>query len=153
MTRIRTGGSGASAAIPAIGHGGGFSAGALARRAMTDLAGKMAASINDALGLTGGETGQWQGNSNDPYEIEQMVEAIATELGGTASEVGELSRALHAFVQESAALFAARPESRSLSYIRSVIGEGATGGESMANLATVTRHIDAATTGLQDAIG
>lgn len=152
MTRIRTGGSGASVAVQATGHGGGSSAGAAAHQAMTDLAGKMAASINDALGLTGGETGQWQGNGNDPYDIEQMVDALAAEFGGSASEVGELSRALHAFVQESAALFAARPESRSLSFIRAVIGEGATGSDSVANLSTVTRHVDAATTGLHGSI-
>jgi N-acetylglucosamine-6-phosphate deacetylase len=152
MTRIRAGGTGASAAVQAGGHGTTPPAGVIAQRAMTEVAGKMAASINDALGLAGGETGQWQGNGNDPYEIEQMAEALATELGGSASEIGELSRALHAFVQESAALFAARPESRSLAFIQTVIGEGLIENGAIADLPAVTRHIDAATTGLHGAI-
>ncbi len=144
MARIGTRGSGAASAVQGAASAGGASAGAVAGQAMAGLAGKMAASIGGALGLTGSATGQWQGNGNDPYEIEELVEALASEIGGTAADAGELSRALHGFVQESASLFAARPESRSLAFLNTVISE-AFGSDTAATLAAVSQQVDAAT--------
>lgn len=109
-------------------------------------------SIGTALGLTGGEADQWRGNGNDPYEIDDMVEALSAELGGNASDAGELSRAFHAFVQESAALFAARPESRSLAYMQSVISEPASDVNAVASLQAISQHVETATTALRGAI-
>jgi hypothetical protein len=153
MTRIKAGGTSASGAAQAVGLGASASAGKVAHQAMGDLAGKMAGSIGNALGVTGiSGTDQWQGNSNDPYDIEEMVEELASGIGGTASEAGELSRALHAFVQESAALFAARPESRSLAFLHTVINEGSSGSEAIASLSSVSKHVDAATMLVRGAI-
>jgi hypothetical protein len=153
MTRIKAGGTGASGTVQAAGLGVTVSAGKIAHQAMGDLAGKIAGSIGDALGLTGaGGADQWQGNSNDPYDIEEVVEELASGIGGTASEAGELSRALHGFVQESAALFAARPESRSLAFLHTVINEGSSGSDVVASLSAVSQHIEATTMLLRGAI-
>ncbi len=150
MTRIKAGGNSAAGAVQAAGGGaGGPSAGAVAQAAMSGLAGKMATSIGGALGLMGnGGADQWQGNGNDPYGIEDLVEELQQDIGGSASETGELSRALHAFVQESAALFAARPESRSLAFVRTVIGERDSS-DAVVSLAAVSRHVVAATAALR----
>jgi hypothetical protein len=147
MTRIKAGGTSASGAAQAVGMGVSLSAGKVAQQVMGDLAGKMAGSIGDALGLIGiSGADQWKGNSNDPYDIEDIVEELASGIGGNASEAGELSRALHAFVQESAALFAARPESRSLAFLQTVINEGSdSGSDVIASLSAVSQHVDAAT--------
>lgn len=125
------------------------SAGSAAHTAMSMVAGKVAKSITQALNLTQDQSaGQWQGNNNDPYEIEELTEALAKNLGGSASDAGELSRALHEFVQESAALFAARPESRSLAMLQSAI-DGRNIGDTAATLPAVVQHIDAATVALR----
>jgi hypothetical protein len=151
MTRIKAGGTGA---IQGAGLGASSpSSGAVAQQAMGDLAGKMAGSLSGALGLIGADgADQWQGNGTDPYEIDELVEELASDIGGTASEAGELSRALHAFVQESAALFAARPESRSLAFLRTVINEGSSDSDAIASLSAVSRHVDTATTLLRGGI-
>ncbi|MGL5837621.1 MAG: hypothetical protein ACRCY3_03880 [Sphingorhabdus sp.] len=153
MTRIKAGGSGAISAAQAAGSSAGASAGAIAQQAMTGLAGKMAASVGGALGLTGNAgADQWQGNGKDPYQIEDLVEELTASIGGSASEAGELSRAFHAFVQEGAALFAARPESRSLTFVHSVIGNIDRDGGAVVSLAAVSHLVDSATTALRGAV-
>jgi hypothetical protein len=151
MTRIGANQTAASGALRAAGAGG--SSGSAAQGAMLNLAGKMAASVNSVLRLTGEDAAdQWQGNGSDPYEIEQMVKELADAHDGGASDIGELSRALHAFVQESAALFIARPESRSLAYLQSVIGQSYISGGSAKSLSAISKHVDAATTALRGAV-
>jgi hypothetical protein len=149
MTSIRAGGPAASGSVQGASLGGAMSSGALARAVMNDVAGKMAGSISSALDLTNAEgTDQWQGNGSDPYNVDEMVASLADELGGSASDVGNLSRALHDFIQNSAALFAARPESRSLAILNSIISVKAEP-DGAASLASIATHIDAATSDLR----
>lgn len=153
MTRIRSGGPAATGALQAAGLGTAPSASAVAQSAMTDLAGKIASSVGGAFGLTGSDSAdQWQGNSNDPYDIEELVESLVSGVGGSASEAGELSRALHAFVQEGAALFAARPESKSLMFLSSVIGHDGSDKTVVLSLTAIAQHVDAATNLLRGAV-
>ena len=100
--------------------------GPVASRALAGIAGKMAGTISSALALTGEqeEPDYNQSGNSDPYDIDDVVEELAQELSGGPKERGVLTRSLHAFVQESAALFIARPESRSLAFIESVISSG-----------------------------
>jgi hypothetical protein len=150
MTNIRSGSTGASSGVQATSLSNNTSAGSVALTAMSTVAGKMAGSISNALNLTNEQSAdQWQGNGNDPYEIDEMAEALSKELGGSASDVGELSRALHEFVQESAALFAARPESRSLALLQSIIRDKGEH-DTAATLSAVAKQIDAATSELRE---
>ncbi len=150
MTNIRSGATGASSGVQAVNLGNNSSAGHVAHAAMSTLAGKMAGSISSALNLTNDQSAdQWQGNGNDPYEVDEMAEALAKELGGSASDVGELSRALHEFVQESAVLFTARPESRSLAFLQSVIQDKGDR-NTAATLPAIAKQIDAATSDLRE---
>ena len=150
MTNIRSGITGATSGAQAVSLGNNNTAGNVAHAAMSTVAGKMAGSISSALNLTNDNSAdQWQGNGNDPYEIDEMAEALAKELGGSASDVGELSRALHEFVQESASLFAARPESRSLAFLQSII-QNKGNHDTAATLPAVAKQIDAATSELRE---
>jgi hypothetical protein len=146
MTRI---GSPSTTAANAVGgaaaSGGAPTTGSLAGTLMTALAGKMAQNIGSALRLAGNEnSGAWQGNGNDPYEIDELVAELAKDVGGSPTDAGELNRALHAFVQESAALFAARPESRSLIQLQSVIANLSADAEKP-TLSGLAQKVDAAT--------
>ena len=117
---------------------------------MADVAGKMAGSISAALNLANADAAdQWQGNKSDPYEAEQLAAALAEKLGGSASDVGNLSRALHELVQEGAALFGVRPESRSLALLQSLTNDSA-GSDAAASLASVAKQIDTTTSNLQE---
>jgi hypothetical protein len=126
--------------------------GAVASRALGGIAGKMADTISSALAL-GGEEDEpdFSQGGNDPYDIEEMVEELANELPGGPTERGALSRSLHEFVQEGAALFLARPESRSLAFIERVIASGQNN-DAPADLASVTNAIDHATIKIKAAI-
>jgi hypothetical protein len=125
-------------------------AGAVAGGAMGSIAGKMAGNIAKALRLSGEETTEpWSGNNSDPYDIEELVRAMAQELEGGPSDVGALSRALHGFVQEGAAYFAARPESRSLAKLAALIGTE-TGSIVPANLRSVAAIVEGATSRLRE---
>lgn len=158
MTGIRSGGSAAGnvqaaalggAALAGAPSAGASSAGAVAQAVMSDIVGKMAGSISSALNLANADAaGQWQGNGSDPYQVDEMTESLAEQLGGSASDIGNLSRSLHEFVQEGAALFVARPESRSLDILKSAIDDSAQL-EIAASLASVAAQIDAATSDLR----
>jgi hypothetical protein len=128
-------------------------AGPMASRVLAGVAGKMAGTISSALALTGEqeEPDYNQGGNSDPYDIEDVVEELATELSGGPKERGALTRSLHAFVQEGAALFIARPESRSLAFIESVISNGQNN-DQPADMSSVTDAIDTATSKLKAAI-
>ncbi len=136
--------------VGSVGGPGKTSAGAAASSAMGSIAGKMAGNIAQALRLAGDDNAEpWSGNSNDPYDIEELVGAMAKELKGGPSDVGELSRALHAFVQEGAAYFAARPESRSLGKLADLI-TAESGSTQDASLRSVASIIDGATLRLRE---
>jgi hypothetical protein len=136
--------------LGAIAASGKRNAGAVASGAMGSITGKMAGNIAQALRLAGEENAEpWSGSGNDPYDIEELVEGMAKELEGSPSDVGELSRALHAFVQEGAAYFAARPESRSLGKLAALIDAQATA-KSDASLRSVASLVDGATLRLRE---
>ncbi len=128
-------------------------AGPVASRALAGIAGKMAGTISSALALTGEqeEPDYNQGGGSDLYDIDDVVEELASELSGGPKERGALTRSLHAFVQEGAALFIARPESRSLAFIESVIANGQSN-DQPADMASVTDAIENATTKIKASI-
>ncbi len=145
MTRIGTGASGATGAVGSTAAASSPTAGAVAGSLMTGLAGKMAQNIGNAFKMPGHESADaWQGNPNDPYEIAELVEALSQDVQGSPADAGELTRALHGFVQESATLFAARPESRSLAHLQQVIAHASDNGGT-ATYATLTQKVNAAT--------
>jgi hypothetical protein len=144
MTKISTGSIGATTSLSGIGSTTGQTTGALAGAMMTSLASKVAQNIGSAFNLPGTGTSPWQGNGNDPYEIAELVDSLKGEVQGSPAEAGELSRALHAFVQESAALFAARPESASLQQVQSAVAQMSSDGGAP-TLAGLTQKIDGAT--------
>ncbi len=150
MTRIGTGAGNAARAVGGAAAGGGASPGAVASALMSNLAGKMAKNIGSALKLGGNENaGSWQGNSNDPYEIAELIAEMTQDAKGSASDVGELSRALHHFVQESASMFAARPESQSLTRLQQAIAHSADDGGTL-TFANLAKKVDSATQSLSD---
>ncbi len=146
MTRVGSSSVGNANAVGGAGaSSNGPTAGALAGSLMSGLAGKMAQNIGSALRLAGNENaGSWQGNGNDPYEIDELVADLAKDVTGSPTDAGELNRALHAFVQESAALFAARPESRSLMQLQAVITQMSENG-GKPTLSGLAQKVDAAT--------
>jgi hypothetical protein len=145
MTRIGSNATGAAGAISAAAGGNGPTAGAVAGSLMTGLAGKMAQNIGSALKLVGNEsTDAWQGNANDPYEIAELVAELSKDVNGSPADAGELNRALHSFVQESAAMFAARPESRSLTNLQQAIAQASANGGTP-TYAVLTQKVNSAT--------
>jgi hypothetical protein len=145
MTRIGSNATGATGAVGGANAGGGPTAGAVAGSLMTGLAGKMAQTIGSAFNLVGNDaTDAWQGNANDPYEIAELVAELSQDVQGSPADAGELSRALHSFVQESATLFAARPESRSLTRLQDVIALASING-GPATYAVLTEKVNSAT--------
>jgi hypothetical protein len=145
MTKISLGNIGATTSVGGVGgSGAGQSTGALAGAMMSSLAAKVAQNIGNALNLPGTGASPWQGNGNDPYEIAELVDSLKGEVQGTPADAGELSRALHAFVQESAALFAARPESGSLQQLQNAVAQMSANGGTP-TLAGLTKKIDGAT--------
>jgi hypothetical protein len=145
MTRIGSNATGATGAVGASNAGGGPTAGAVAGSLMTGLAGKMAQAIGGALNLVGNDsTGAWQGNGNDPYEIAELVAVLSQDVQGSPADAGDLTRALHSFVQESATLFAARPESRSLARLQDAIALASVNG-GPATYAALTEKVNSAT--------
>jgi hypothetical protein len=145
MTRIGSNATGAAGAVGAAAGGNGPTAGAVAGSLMTGLAGKMAQNIGSALKLVGNEsTDAWQGNANDPYEIAELIAELSKDVKGSPADAGELNRALHSFVQESAAMFAARPESRSLTHLQQVIAQASANGGTP-TYAVLTQKVNSAT--------
>jgi hypothetical protein len=145
LTNIQGSNRGTINSIGGVAAGLNKKTGAVASRALGGIAGKMADTISAALSL-GGEDDEpdFSQGGSDPYEIEEVVEALAGELSGGPKEKGALSRSLHEFVQEGAALFLARPESRSLAFIERVIASGQNN-DAPADLASVTDAVEHAT--------
>ncbi len=145
MTRISKSNIGAAASVGGVGgSGAGPSTGALAGAMMASLAAKVAQNIGGAFNLPGTGASPWHGNSNDPYEIAELVDSLKGEVQGSPADAGELSRALHAFVQESAALFAARPESGSLQQLQNAVAQMSVNGGTP-TFAALAQKIDRAT--------
>lgn len=144
MTKVNTGNIGATTSVGSASGSAGQTAGALAGAMMASLAAKVAQNIGGAFNLPGTGASPWQGNSNDPYEIAQLVDSLKGEVQGSPADAGELSRALHAFVQESAALFAARPESGSLQQLQNAVAQMSVNGGTP-TLSALTQKIDGAT--------
>jgi hypothetical protein len=118
---------------------------------MGTLSGRVAGSIGRALRLVDeeGEGGrQGGGQHDDPYEIAELVDQLSKEIRGNAVAIGLVSRSLHEFAHEVAALMMARPQSSSLSYLERLIAEqDATKGE--ANMAELAAIIEKTTGKLQ----
>ncbi len=124
----------------------------VASAVMGAVSGRVAGSISNALRLIGDEEDQHQsggGQQDDPYAIEELVSALTDEIAGTAAATGYVSRCLHEFAQEAAALIAARPESRSLAYLQSLVA-GQDGGTGEANMTDLAAAIANTTAKLRD---
>lgn len=96
--------------------GGDGGPGAQATSAMTRIANRVATTLSREFGLVdpdarGGYPG---GSANDAYGVGEIAAELATALGGTPADAGRLSRALHEFAAEAAALIAAKPGSRAV---------------------------------------
>jgi hypothetical protein len=130
--------------LSGIGSGGAGGAGSLADGAMNAVAGRVATALAKELRLTRDDRDAGQGGSNsDPYAIDALAQELSAELGGGPSETGSLSRALHEFAQETAALMGARPESTSVAAIQKAIAAGQGGSTQINTVADVIAMIDA----------
>jgi hypothetical protein len=93
--------------------------------ALIQIAGRVASALAKAL-LLAGEVGSRQstGSSSDPYQIDEVANELATQMGGNSADAGRIARALHEFAQESASLIGARPHSNSFAAIERAIEKG-----------------------------
>jgi hypothetical protein len=141
MTNIQSQSLSGAAAVGKVGAATKRSSSAAASSVMGKLSGRVAGSVGRALRLVEEDRGERQqgGQRDDPYEIEAMVEELSREIPGNTLAVGLVSRSLHEFAHEVAALIMARPQSSSLSFLERLIAEqGATKGEAnMSELATI----------------
>jgi hypothetical protein len=103
-----------------LGAAGGIATpGEQAAAAMTTLTNRVATTLTRELGLIdrdarGGRSGSPAG---DFYGVEQLASELTAALGGTPADAGRLSRALHEFTSEAAALLAAKPRSSVLGMV------------------------------------
>lgn len=119
-----------------------------AASAMSQVAGRVAQAMTQEFGLAEIDprdryTG---GTASDAYGVDEMAAELSNALGGVPADRGRLARALHDFVQEGAALVAARPESRSLEKLETAIAasaDSARGGG---------RDVDRALSAIDDAV-
>lgn len=88
--------------------------------AMTVLAGRIAATLGRELDLFDDDTPR-RGHDADPYDVGATARDLNRGLGGGAVDEGRFVRSLADFVTESASLFWARPESRSLAEVDQAI--------------------------------
>jgi hypothetical protein len=126
----------------------GKGASAAAGGAMTAVAGRVATALAKELRLARDERDASHGGStSDPYAIDALAAELTAEIGGGPSDVGTLSRALHQFAQETAALMGARPESGSVQAISDAITTSKNGDAPVvqANIADIVQLIDRAT--------
>ncbi|HVJ02062.1 MAG TPA: hypothetical protein VM662_07765 [Sphingomonas sp.] len=91
--------------------GGVATPGEQAAAAMTTLTNRVATTLARELGLAGHSRGRSSGVAGDLYGVEQIARELAAALGGAPADAGRLSRALHEFTSEAAALLAAKPRS------------------------------------------
>ncbi|MFC4293075.1 hypothetical protein ACFOWX_11680 [Sphingorhabdus arenilitoris] len=126
--------------------GKGASANNVAAQEMSGIAGRIGAALSDAFNLVDGDGNGGFGDSTDPYEIETICDDLQKTYPGSAADRGRLTRSLHDFAIEGAALFAARPEARALSHIQKAI-EAAEKAPDVgdASLRTIADAVDRAT--------
>jgi hypothetical protein len=87
-----------------------------AAAAMATIANRVVTTLTRELGLT--DRGRSTGNlAGDIYGVDSLATELAAALGGTPADAGRLSRALHEFAGEAAALLAAKPRSSVLGTI------------------------------------
>ncbi|MHA6316173.1 hypothetical protein ACXYN8_00730 [Altererythrobacter sp. CAU 1778] len=91
---------------------------------MRSLAGRIAERMTREFRLFDereGGRGRHQPEAEDIYEIRALAGTLSGDLGGRPVDEGRLARSLSDFAQESASLFAARPEAASLDAIARAI--------------------------------
>lgn len=149
MTNIQSPSLSGAAAAGKIGGTSKRSSSAAASSVMGKLSGRVAGTIGRALRLVdedgedrqhgGGHGGGRGGQHDDPYEITELVDQLSKEFPGNAAAIGLVTRSLHEFAHEVAALMMARPQSSSLSYLERLIAEQdvSKGEASMAELAAI----------------
>lgn len=128
--RIRSTGT---SSVSAIGSGdakGGSRTGGTLRKLAGRVAGRMAREFKliDEFD-TEEESDRHPGgplNGEDIYDIRQAARDLTTDLNGKPADEGRLGRSLDGFVQESAALLAARPDAASLDTIARLIRDNDT---------------------------
>jgi hypothetical protein len=88
-----------------------------AAAALSTLSVRVAQTIAGALGLAERSAGAPAGGRGDFYGIDALAGELAAALGASPAEAGRLTRALHDYAGEVAALLAARPHSSALARI------------------------------------
>lgn len=91
----------------------------LAGAAMTTLSARVATTMTRELGLADrqGGKGHAGAKAGDLYGVDELASQLNAALGGTPADAGRLSRALHEFTGELAALLAAKPHSSILGMV------------------------------------
>jgi hypothetical protein len=122
--------------------------------AMGGIAGNIAASIASELKLAVDPDGKNKqgGNAQDLYEVEEAASTIATNLGATPAERGQLSQALHKFAAEVASLMVAQPGSQSMTKVERAL-KLAVQGEGGASVTSVLRTIEQTTASVSSRTG
>jgi hypothetical protein len=92
--------------------------------ALIQIAGRVASALAKALRLAGEVGSRQSTGSSDPYQIDEVANELATQMGGNSADAGRIARALHEFAQESASLIGARPHSNSFAAIERAIEKG-----------------------------
>ncbi len=117
------------------------SSSAVASSVMGKISGRVAGKISRALQLVDEENEERQhgGQQGDPYAIDELVDALAKELPGNPVALGLVSRSLHEFAHEVAALVMARPQSTSIAYLERLVAEqdNSFGEANLLDLATI----------------
>ena len=150
MTNIQSPSLSGATAAGKIGLSAKRSSSAAASSVMGKLSGRVAGSIGRALRLVEEEREDRQqgGQHDDPYEIAELVEELSKEIPGNSVDAGLVSRSLHEFAYEVAALVMARPQSSSFHFLERLIAEqDATKGD--ANMAELAAIIEKTTAKLQ----
>ncbi len=113
---------------------------------MGGIAGNIASSIASELKLAVDPDGKGKqgGSGQDLYEVEEAASTIATNLGASPAERGQLSKALHKFASEVASLMVAQPGSQSMLKVERALTLAAQG-ESGASISSVLRTIEQTT--------
>ena len=161
--------SAARAILGTAGDGAGPGGAQATAAALGTLAGRVAATIAqalaldpDALGEGGGgrdgggdaddESGGGNGAGRDPYAVGEAADALARGVAAGPGEAGAIARALHGFVAEVAAMVGATPDARALDQVRRVVADASdrsdAGGARRVDAGEVLAIIDRATRAL-----
>ncbi len=136
--------------LRAVGGGKGSPA-AAAAAAMTQASTRLATALTAELDLAeiDPHARYSGGTASDAYGVEDLAAELVQAMGGGAKERGEVARALHGFVSEGAALFAARPESGSVERLSAAIAGAQSDRAAGSDLDRVIGTIDDAVRRLQ----